>query len=76
MNEGDLEPVKKEIDFEKDVQPCIDSLFTGEMDIVVKPKDEKIHPCNISLILRVLLVEFSQLAREVKQMHEKCVCKT
>lgn len=69
------EPKPKEIDFEKDVQPCIDSLFTGKYDIIVKPKEECDAPCNVSLILRVLLVEFSNLAKTVKQM-EKCVCKT
>lgn len=66
---------KKEIDFEKDVQPCIDSLFTGKYDIIVKPKEEIDAPCNVSLILRVLLIEFSNLAKTVKEM-EKCVCKT
>jgi hypothetical protein len=74
MDEQEVEPVK-EIDFEKDVQPCIDSLFTGKYDVVVKPKEDADAPCNISLILRVLLVEFSKLARTVKEM-EKCVCKT
>jgi hypothetical protein len=70
----EVKPVK-EIDFEKDVQPCIDSLFTGKYDIIVKPKEEIDAPCNVSLILRVLLVEFSKLAKTVQQM-EKCVCKT
>lgn len=69
------EPKVKEIDFEKDVQPCIDSLFTGKYDIIVKPKEEPDAPCNVSLILRVLLIEFSKLSKVVKEM-EKCVCKT
>jgi hypothetical protein len=61
----------KQIDFEKDVKPSIDALFTGKYDISVKPaegSDDAV--CNVSLILRVLLIEMNGLNKKM----EKCMC--
>ena len=63
----------KEIDFVKDVKPSIDALFTGKYDVTVKPAEDSTDaPCNISLILRVLLIEINSLSKKLETV--KCVC--
>jgi hypothetical protein len=66
-------PKEKVVDFKKDVQPSIDSLFTGKYDIIVKPSEESSEdaPCNISIILRVVLFELSQMAKTIKELKDK-----
>jgi hypothetical protein len=63
----------KIIDFKKEVQPCIDALFSGKYDLIVKPaEDSEDSPCNLSLILRVVLIELNNLNKILKD--KECVC--
>lgn len=63
-----------EIDFKKDIQPSIDALFSGKYDLSVKPKEEGDAVCNISLLLRVLMIEAKTQATRIAELEKKCMC--
>jgi hypothetical protein len=66
--------VKTEQDWAKEIQPSLDSLFSNKYDVIVKPSDEKCTdpPCNLSLLVRVLLIELKNMT--MKPGCTNCVC--
>jgi hypothetical protein len=61
------------INFEKDIQPSIDALFSGKYDLSVKPKEESDSACNLSLLIRVLWLKL-KLRLNVLTSWRKNVC--
>lgn len=51
-------------EFEKNIKPHIDGLFTGKYDLIVTPEDKEQSPINYSTIIRTLVSAVNQLMEE------------
>lgn len=54
-------------EFEANVKPHIDGLFTGKYDLVVTPEDKDVPPINYSTILRTLVSAVNSLMEPVNK---------